>query len=182
MNIKNEMEHLVSDEVARVKNQGAGESRGCWCLLCETDITALALTLLPPLYCRTETYGHAGSLIKAGKIQDAVQTAIQRVGLRPKHRPGFPGARRGDVALVNYSFEIGAEMLNPSFNRADVACGCSCCRADALAYALNRYPTKYGVTQGGSRNLLPTYANFMRHELGLLLDHATRFISAHPHH
>ena len=48
MDIKNEMEQLVREEVRRVREQaGAAESR-CWCALCETDIVALALTMLPP--------------------------------------------------------------------------------------------------------------------------------------
>jgi hypothetical protein len=182
MSIKNEMEQLVREEVRRAKELGSPEYAGCWCVICETDIVALALTLLPPLYCREETYGHASRFIKAGTIRDAVRTSLRRVGLRPKHHPGLPRSLQGDVALVNYTFEVGAEMVGPELERAASGCGCERCRTDTLAYALNRYPAKYGIAQGGRRNLDPSYLEFMRHELGLLIGQAARVVSAHPHH
>jgi hypothetical protein len=180
MSIKNEMEQLVREEVSRARAKGDGEHR-CWCTVCETDIVALALTMLPPLYCRTETFGHAAGLIKAGKIHDAVQAALKRVSLRPKHRVGSP-SHRGAVSLVNYTFEVGTEMVGPALGRITSGCGCEHCRADTLAYALNRYPAKYGVTVDGRRSLHPTYLDFMRHELGMLIGQAVRVVSAHPHH
>jgi len=180
MSIKNEMEQLVRDEVLRAKSKGSGE-RQCWCPLCETDIVALALTMLPPLYCRTETFGYAAGLIKAGKIHDAVQAALKRVSLRPKHRFGAP-THRGAVSLVNYTFEVGTEMVGPALGTTSSGCTCEHCRADALAYALNRYPAKYGVTHDGRRSLHPTYVDFMRHELGMLIGQAVRVVSSHPHH
>ena len=73
MGVKNEMEQLVRDEVARAKAEGGPGYAGCWCPLCEIDIVALALTLLPPLYCRTATYGHAAGLIRAGTITSSVR-------------------------------------------------------------------------------------------------------------
>jgi hypothetical protein len=138
--------------------------------------------MLPPLYCRAETYGHASRFIKAGTIRDAVKTALKRVALRPKHRPGVPRSLKGEVGLVNYTFEVGAEMVGAELDRASVACGCESCRTDTLAYALNRYPAKYGITQGGRRSLDPSYLEFMRHEIGLLIGQAARVVSAHPHH
>ena len=63
MSIKNEMEQLVREEVRRARQSGVQKKEACWCPLCETDVVALSLTLLPPLYCRAETYGHAASLI-----------------------------------------------------------------------------------------------------------------------
>jgi hypothetical protein len=157
MSIKNEMEQLVRDEVRSVKEQGSPEYSGCWCVLCETDIVALSLTLLPPLYCREETYGHASRFIKPSTIRDAVKTALRRVGLRPKHRPGVPRSLQGNVALVNYTFEVGAEMVGSELERTAAACSCESCRTDTLAYALNRYPAKYGIAQEGRRNLDPSY-------------------------
>ena len=63
------------------------------------DPALLALTLLPPFYCRSATYGYSTELTTNGKIHDAVQAAAKRVALRPKHRPGAPGGSRTDIAL-----------------------------------------------------------------------------------
>jgi len=176
------MEELVREEVARAREQGAPGYTGCWCPLCETDIVALALTLLPPLYCRTEASGHAAGLVRAGTISDAVQSALKRVGHRPKHRPGTQPAVRDDISLVNYTLEVGAQMVGPALGLTATRCTCEACRFDTLAYALNRYPAKYGVTRGGRRSLHPTYLDFMRYELGMLINHAARIVATHPHH
>jgi len=182
MSIRNEMEQLVREEVARAREVGGPGYSGCWCPLCETDIVALALTLLPPLYCRDENYGHAANLIKAGKIGDAVQSALKRVSLWPKHRSGTRASVREDVALVNYTYEVGTAMVGPALSQSATRCSCEICRSDALAYALNRYPAKYGVVRAGRRSLHPTYLDFMRYELGMLISQAARVVSAHPHH
>jgi len=182
MGIKNEMEHLVRDEVARIRKEGAPGYTGCWCPMCEIDIVALALTLLPPLYCRTATYGHASGLIKAGTICDAVQTALKRVALWPKHRPGTRPTVRDKIALINYTFEVGTAMVGAALGRSGKGCDCDECRFDTLAYALNRYPAKYGVTRDGRRSLHPTYLDFMRYELGMLISQAARVVTSHPHH
>ncbi len=180
MSVRNEMEQLVRDEVGRVRDRGSGRGSVCWCRLCETDVVALALTLLPPLYCRTESYGNAAGLVRAGKVHDAVQAAIKRIALRPKHRSGAPGLQR-DLSLVNFTWEVGSEMVAGALGRVAAGCSCEHCRADTLAYALNRYPAKYGVRQSGRQSLHPTYLDFMRHELGLLLGQAARVVSARPH-
>jgi hypothetical protein len=182
MNIKNEMEALVRAAVRSFREKGPATPNACWCPLCEMDIVALALNLLPPFYCRQETFGYAAGIATAGKIREAVQSAIQRVGLRPKHRPGVPSARDGEVGLVNYTFEIGCEIVGPAVSKSRDACGCPQCRIDALAYALNRYPPKYGVTRGGRRSLHPTYLTFMRHELGMLITQASRVVTTNPNH
>lgn len=182
MDIKNEMEQLVRDEVARAKAEGGPGYKGCWCQLCEIDIVALALTLLSPLYSRTGTYGHAAVLIRAGKISDAVQSALKRVDLWPKHRPGTMPAKRDEIALINYTFEVGSEMVGPALGRSAAGCICDECRSDTLAYALNRYPAKYGVSRGGQRSLQPAYLDFMRYELGMLIHQAARVVSSHPRH
>ena len=182
MSIKNEMEHLVREEVVRARKVGGPNYSGCWCPLCETDIVALALTLLPPLYCRAETYGHAANVISPGKISDAVQSALKRVSLCPKHRAGASLGYREDVQLVNYTVEVGSPLVGPALSRSPSPCDCDDCRADALAYALNRYPSKYGVIRGGRRSLHPTYLDFMRYELGMLISQAARVVSSRPHH
>jgi hypothetical protein len=182
VSIRNEMEQLVRDEVARARDEGGPGYDGCWCRLCEMDIVALALTLLPPLYCRDEGHGNAAGLIKAGKIFDAVQSALKRVGTWPKHRPGTRPTTAEEVALVNYTFEIGTSMVGPALSRCAAGCTCESCRFDTLAYALNRYPAKYGVTQAGRRSLHPNHLDFMRYELGMLINQAARVVSASPHH
>ena len=95
MGIKNEMEQLVRDEVARARREGGPGYAGCWCPLCEIDIVALALTLLPPLYCRTATSGNAAGLIRAGTITDAVQSALKRVEPLAQAPPGHPADDAG---------------------------------------------------------------------------------------
>ena len=182
MGIRNEMEQLVRDEVARVRREGGPGYAGCWCPLCEIDIVALALTLLPPLYCRTASCGHATGLIRAGTISDAVQSALKRVDLWPKHRPGTQPTMRDEIALINYTFEVGSQMVGPALGLSATGCICDECRSDTLAYALNRYPSKYGVSRGGQRNLHPTYLDFMRYELGLLVVQAARVIARRPGH
>ena len=182
MGIRNEMEQLVRDEVARARSEGGPGYTGCWCPLCEMDIVALALTLLPPLYCRTATYGHAAGLIKAGTICDAVQSALKRVALWPKHRPGASPAGRAELGLINYTFEVGSQLVGEALDHSAAGCACDECRADTLAYALNRYPAKYGVARDGRRSLHPTYLDFMHYELGMLINQAARVVSAHPHH
>ena len=182
MSIQNEMEQLVRDEVASVRKAGGPEYTGCWCPLCEMDIVALALTLLPPMYCRGEGHGNAAGLIKAGKISDAVQSALRRVGTWPKHRPGTLPAIQDEVALVNYTFEVGTTMVGPALEQCADGCTCDNCRFDTLAYALNRYPAKYGVVQAGRRSLHPTHIDFMRYELGMLIHQAARVVTARPHH
>lgn len=182
MSIKNEMENLVREEVARARREEGLEYSGCWCSLCEADIAALALTMLPPLYCRAETHGHASNVIKASRIRDTVQSALTRVRLRPKHRPGTLPSSRERIALVNYTFEVGTKMVSAALGKSANGCTCSGCHADALAYALNRYPAKYGVTQSGQRNLHYSYIDTMRHELGMLVAQAARVVSTHPRH
>lgn len=182
MSIRNEMEALVRQEVARARAAAEPGRSGCWCPLCETDAVALALTLLPPLYCREETVGSAAGLIKAGRIQEAVASALKRVALSPKHRTGVGPTLRGEVALINYTYEVGTAMVGSALGRTARACSCEGCRSDALAYALNRYPAKYGITHAGRRSLHPTYLDFMRYELGLLVNHAARVVATHPRH
>ena len=182
MDVRNDMEELVRDEVRAVRDRAAG-SRACWCPLCETDVVALALTLLPPLYTRLDgSNAWSTSLATTSKIHDAVQAAAKRVTLRPKHPPGRSAERRGEVGLVNYTFEVGLQVIGSAMSASATPCACARCRDDTLAYALNRYPAKYGVSTGGRRSLHPTYLDFMRHELGMLVTQAARLIGARPRH
>ena len=182
MDIKNEMELLVRDEVALAKTEGNRGYVGCWCPLCEIDIIALALTMLPPLYCRTTTCGHATTLIKASTIRDAVQAALKRVDLWPKHPPGTLPALGDRLSLINYTFEVGSSIVGSALGLSPAGCICDDCLSDTLAYALNRYPAKYGITRDGQRRLQPSYLEFMCHELGMLISQAAHVVSSHPHH
>jgi hypothetical protein len=181
MGIVNEMERLVWEELSRVWDAPGSGYTGCRCSLCEMDIVALALTLLPPLYCRDEGSAQAAAA-SSGKIADAVQAALKRVSLWPKHRPGVGATARDQVGLVNYTFEVGTSMVGAALGQSSSRCDCERCRTDALAYALNRYPAKYGVTRSGRRSLHPTYLNFMRYELGMLISQAARVVGNRPNH
>jgi len=181
MDVYNEMEELVREALREIR-EGSEGSDLCWCRLCETDVVALALSFLPPFYSRPGGQAWSAGLATSAKIHDAVQAAAKRVALRPKHRTGLMGPVRGEVGLVNYTYEVGLQVVGPAVMAAQGGCSCPQCRADTLAYALNRYPPKYGVSAGGRRSLHPTYVDFMRHELGLLVAQAARVVGAKPNH
>jgi len=90
VDVKNDMEHLVRQEVSRRKEDPRGSRSICWCPLCEADVVAFALNSLPPRYCRAVNFGYAASQGYAGKVRQAVGLALDKVSKRPKHRPGAP--------------------------------------------------------------------------------------------
>jgi competence protein ComFB len=181
VDVKNDMEHLVRQEV---KRRRAGRDAGgcCWCPLCEADVVAFALNHLPPRYCRTGNFGYAASQGFGNRVADAVRLAIEKVGQRPKHRPGAPDRFRTEALLEDFGLKIGAAIVDGSLAAANSGCACDGCRADALAFALNRYPPKYGVSTPGRTSYQANFEDFIRHELGQTLTKACRIVSAHPNH
>jgi hypothetical protein len=182
VDVKNDMEHLVRQEVGRRKADRAESRSRCWCPLCEADITALALNHLPPRYCRGVNFGYAASHGFGRQVTEAVRMALDKVGQRPKHRPGAPDRFRSEASLEDFGLKIGCTIVDHSFAAANGACSCDGCRADALAFALNRYPPKYGVSTPGRTSYQANFEDFIRHELGQALTKACRVISTNPQH
>jgi hypothetical protein len=182
VDVKNDMEQLVRQEVNRRKEDSRGGRSVCWCPLCEADIVALALNSLPPRYCRAVNFGFAASQGFAAKVRQAVGLAIDKVSKRPKHRPGAPDRFRAAARVEDFALKIGNALVGPSFVGASGACSCEGCRADALAFALNRYPPKYGVSTPGRASYQEHFEDFIRHELGQALAKACQVVCANPNH
>jgi hypothetical protein len=182
VDVKNDMEHLVRQEVARRKAERA-EARGiCWCPLCEADVIALSLNHLPPRYCRSVNFGYAASEGFGRQVAGAVRMALDKVGKRPKHRPGAPDRFRSEARLEDFGLKIGAAIVGRWLATESGACSCEGCRADALAFALNRYPPKYGVSTPSRASYQENFADFIRHELGQTITKACRVVTANPNH
>jgi competence protein ComFB len=182
MEIKNDMEHLVKAEVRLQRDRPAKGIDGCWCSLCEADVHALALNKLPPRYCHQRNFGFAAAQGHGDEVKEAVALAIEKVSRRPRHRPGRPLSRYEDIQVDNYAQKIGHGLVGSFLTRKPAACACDQCRADTLAYALNRYPPKYGVSYAGQASYQTHYEDFIRHEVGQALAAAMSVVQAHPHH
>ena len=182
IDVKNEMEHLVSREVERRKGERLRGQDRCWCPQCEADVIALALNNLPPRYCRGANFGYAASEGYGGRVGKMVDLAAEKVNRRPKHRPGAPDRFRQEAHREDYALKIGCSLLEAAFPAREGVCSCDECRADALALALNRYRPKYGVSTPGRTSYQGNFEDFIRHEVGLLLAAACRVVSANPNH
>lgn len=182
MTIKNEMEFLVRKEVGRQRERGPQGVEACWCSQCEADIVALALNQLPPRYCQEQNYGYGSGPGVGEKVRAVVTRAVEKVSRRPKHRPGRPDWRTTDPAVHNWAQKIGADLVGALISQRPGACACEQCSADALAYALNRYPPKYGVSAPGRESYQAQFEDFIRHEMTQVLTQATRVVELRPHH
>jgi len=182
MAIKNDMEFLVRSELRRVVERSGENDAVCWCPLCEMDILALALNQLPPRYCHEKNFGCAGSQGFGNDVRSAVARAVQKVSRRPKHRPGRPLSSSDDIRMENYAQKIGSALVGTILSPESSACACDQCQADTLAFALNRYSPKYGVSYGGRESYQENYADFIRHEIGQSLTQAVAVVREHPHH
>lgn len=182
MAIKNDMEFHVRAEAKRRRERSEKENGACWCSLCETDVLALALNQLPPRYCHEKNFGCTSAQGFGNDVRSAVARAIQKVSQRPKHRPGKPPSHIGDLRMENYAQKIGNALVGRVISADSPACACDQCQADALAYALNRYPPKYGVSYGGRESYQANYEDFIRHEIGQALTRALAVVQERPHH
>lgn len=181
MTVINQTEEAVRAEISRLKEGPGGPAEHCWCALCEADVIALAMTILPPCY-RTRSGVSEGSPAGTGSVKNAVFTAARRVQRRPKHGRSTPGSYDSKVHLVNYTYEEGAALVATLMHRSDSTCNCRTCQHDMLAYALNRYPPKYGVVHGGRSNLPSYQRDYIRHELEIIISHAAGVVTAQPRH
>jgi hypothetical protein len=203
--IKNETETAVRSEVERLcgrGRQGTGTSRlpllaagfhwltgskaaeinVCQCPHCSADVLALALSNLPAGYCLSHHYAVGRKRVDVDEVKRQVQTSLRRVGTRPRHAAGEPLPGSGEVRLVDFGMREGAHMVRPLLQRIANACSCSRCRADALAYGLNRSRARYGVEVRGKIRMPPHELDFVRHDLLAALDAAAHAVAENPRH
>jgi hypothetical protein len=182
MRIRNETETAVQGEVDRQKQNGYRKLLPCWCELCRADITALALSTLPPRYVTTVSHSILTGGAAAGPVTTAVLSSMRKVSRRPKHRHCFPESRSSRVKIINYTFQEGFSRLASYMRRPGLPCTCARCQDDTLAYALNRYPPKYGVLHAGNTKLPPSHLDYIRRELCLVISHAGAVVGNRPRH
>jgi hypothetical protein len=87
-----------------------------------------------------------------------------------------------EIRLVDFGIQEGAVMVGPFLQRLEAACTCARCRADALAFGLNRFRPRYGVEVQGKLRMPPHEMEFIRHELRTVLWKAAGTIAAKPRH
>lgn len=182
IDVKNDMEHLVSREVGRRKGERVRGRERCWCPQCEADVIALTLNNLPPRYCRSANFGYAASEGYGSQVGKILDLALEKVSRRPKHRPGAPDRYRQEAQREDYALKIGCSLVETAFPVREGVCSCEGCRADALALALNRYRPKYGVSSPGRSSYQENFEDFIRHEVGQLLVAACQVVCANPSH
>jgi hypothetical protein len=160
----------------------AGEKGVCDCSHCSADVLALSLTNLPARYCLSLHYGVGRSRIPPNKVRQEVQMSIRRVRSRPRHaaRESLPG--NGEVKIVDFGIREGTALVKPLLQRVDGACCCDRCRADTLAYGLNRIRPRYGVEVKGRIRMPPHELEFIRHELLAAITEAAEKVAGNPRH
>jgi hypothetical protein len=182
MRIRNEIEEAVTNQVVQLKSLADEEGSHCWCPLCEADVTALAMTILPPKY-STAVFGETSSGERGhDPVTSALTTSLRRVDRSPNHPRSAPASGSAHVNVINYALDETIALLEGLKQRQELPCVCDECLSDTLAYTLNRYPPKYGVLRGGRTNLPPYQRDFMRHELGIIISHAINIIASSPRH
>jgi hypothetical protein len=83
---------------------------------------------------------------------------------------------------VDFGIREGAVMVRPLLQRLEESCTCPRCRADVLAFGLNRFQPRYGVEVQGKLRMPPHEMEFIRHELRSVLWKAAGTIAANPRH
>ena len=182
MRVRNEVQEAVYGGVHELKALAGEENAPCWCPLCEADVSALAMTILPPRY-STAVFGDISSPEGGhNPVRSALSTSVRRVDRSPNHPRSSPELRSARINVINFALEEGSALLTGLREREELPCSCDECLADALAYSLNRYPPRYGVLRGGRTNLPPYQRDFMRHELGVIISHSLSVVGASPRH
>jgi hypothetical protein len=86
------------------------------------------------------------------------------------------------VWIVNFPLEECFRMIEPLIRSREGACDCWQCRCDMVAFALNRYPPRYGVELGGRTHMRESDREQMRIELVPFLELAVGIVSKVPRH
>ena len=182
MKIRNEIEAAVREGIDQQKQSGHTRPPPCWCELCRADVTALALSTLPPRYVTTVSHSTLSGGAGDGAVASTILTSMRKVARRPKHRHCFPESQSSRVKIINYTFQEGFSRLASYMRQPGLPCVCARCQDDTLAYALNRYPPKYGVLHAGNTKLPPYHLDHISQELRLIISHAGAVVGKHPRH
>ncbi len=182
MKLRNAMEPAVKAHLNRLRLEGGGDKGTCWCPLCRADMMALALSGLPPRYSTRRQLTVDPGSEQDGAAAQAVAHAIEQVGRHPKHAPGAPVDGNEPVFVVNFPLEESFRAVDQLVSPDGETCGCWHCRCDTVAFALNRYPARYGVEHRGETHLREPDRAAMREEIGQFLGLAVGVVSAVPRH
>lgn len=143
---------------------------------------ALALTSLPPRYATCRPCDVEIEALLATAVRDGIALARRRVDRYPKHAAGAPVTAKAPIWVVNFPLEEGFRIVDAILRRHDTACDCWNCRCDMVAYALNRYPARYGVEHEGRTHLFEEQRERMRDELSSFLVPAISVVTTIPRH
>ena len=182
MKLLNSMEQAVRMHLKRLRAQSPAGDETCWCPLCRADMMALALTSLPPRYATCRPCNVEIETRTASAISDEVVLARRQIDRFPKHAKDVPVAAGEPVWVVNFPLEEGFRAIDAILRRHDQACDCWNCRCDMVAFALNRYPARYGVEHEGRTQLFEEQRGRMRDELSSFLVHAVNVVTTVPRH
>jgi len=177
---RNLMESAVQQALQAHRQSCLGGDSACWCSLCTSDMQALALTALPPLYVTRRGGIVPDDPAHAPAIREEVERAVGRVESNRKHGKGT--ASCGSVALVNFALEVGFVTIEERLQNIVGACDCWDCRCDAIAFALNRFPARYGVAIDGHSPFTEAYRHQMGDEMSSFLDLGVHIVSSLPRH
>ena len=174
---------IPAARVSKAVSRMVGEKKRilCPCPICSIDSIALAVSTLPPCYCRAEHYGISSSKITHDELAERVKTAIRKVTLRPRH-PDRPVADDSSVRLFDFGLYEGSRMIGPLLSKVPGACTCVNCQEDTLAFGLNRSKVKYGILMGRTVRVPATELVFYRHQLQGILLEAAKIIGRNPRH
>jgi hypothetical protein len=180
---RNDTERVVRETVDRKKaSRSADDNTECWCPLCESDIMALSLGALSPHYCTDFDYEKVLEGEESRRVERAVDHSISRVALHPKHERLAEDISDLRLRLVNFSCKEGKAIIDSLLDDSGDSCSCPQCRAETLAYALNRYPPRYGVERNGIVEMPALEREAIREEISIILTHANRVVTASPRH
>ena len=182
MKLTNAMEHVVRAHLNQLRAQSPAGDETCWCPLCRADMMALALSALPPRYATRRSGTVDAGPQTSAQVAEQVASALKRVQRFPKHVKGEAVAAGAPVWVVNFPLEEGFRAVDEILRRHDGACDCWHCRCDMVAFALNRYPARYGVEHEGRTHLFEDDRLQMHHELSSFLDLAVRVVTTVPRH
>jgi hypothetical protein len=181
--LRNATERVVRETVDRKKPAGSTDSNsGCCCPLCESDVMALSLGSLSPHYCTDFDYEKVLGGEESSRVDRTVDHSIARVALHPKHERLAEDVSDLQLRLVNFSCKEGKAIIDSLLEDSDDSCSCPRCRAETLAYALNRYPPRYGVERNGIVEMPARERAAIREEITTILTRANQVVTASPRH
>ena len=178
--LTNSTEQVIGDIIAGQRTRMSARDGRCQCAACEADVTALALSSLPPRYFTTVKAGDLLMGKEIDRLEVAVESAAARVARNPKD--GMPDTPPSEVRLVNYAFEEGTTIVDDLVEEGALPCSCDSCCSDILAYALNRFPAKYGVARDGRTSFRQRDRENLQQDLAFFVRFAAAIVSRNPRH